>query len=72
MSDFIRSRPWPKGFEYDVYENDETLTFVMFQDNLNTLGGDAKTQLSVLLMQLAELNQQGLPIRPVVQSTRRG
>ena len=70
VGEYIRTRPWPKGFDYDVYENEHTLTFVMFQDNLDSFGGDAKEQLKVLLMGLAELNNQGIPIRPVVKPSR--
>jgi len=71
VGDYIRTRPWPRGFDYDVYENDQTLTFVMFQDNIDSFSGDAKEQLKVLLMGLAELNKNGIPIRPVVKPSRR-
>jgi len=43
----------------------------MFQDNIDSFSGDAKEQLKVLLMGLAELNKNGIPIRPVVKPSRR-
>jgi hypothetical protein len=42
----------------------------MFQDNINSLTGEEKEIVGVNLLQLADLNNRGIPIKPALRPSR--
>lgn len=72
VREIILTAPWPKGLEYDVYEQEDTLLLLFYEDNLATLSGDDKERIKLILLErIAKINNTGVPIRPDLAPTRK-
>lgn len=74
IRNYIRTRDWPKYFQWEVHEYPEYLQFVVFQDNYESYTGEHKLQIAMCIKQTMEkIRADGIPIyleRKETQSER--
>ena len=66
VREFIRTRDWPKGLVFDIFENDEPsphLNIIFYRDNWLTLTFDQQQQVVTTVKGLMQkLWNDGIPI----------
>lgn len=69
ISQYYRSRKWPKGFKSFIVERiqaqtgDPYLQFVIFEDNFKALDGEDQKQISLMVSELmTKVRKDGVPI----------
>lgn len=63
IRNFIRTRPWPTGLQWEVVEYDDYLGFRFFRDNFNSFDGETKLYIAMLVKELMEkIRADGIPI----------
>jgi hypothetical protein len=63
---FIRTRDWPKGLRFDVFENDDPaphLNIVFYRDNFIQFDTDAQLKIASVVQEvMTKLRGDGIPV----------